>query len=129
MALLKERLKNGEQVLGTMVTTFASPDIAKILQSCGFDFFIVDCEHGAFTTREAANIIAVARGIGMPALVRIPEMRREHALKFMEMGRPGCFCPIRKQPNRRVCWWTAPNTRLWDTGAFRFRVRIRILKE
>ncbi len=65
MALLKERLKNGEQVLGTMVTTFASPDIAKILQSCGFDFFIVDCEHGAFTTREAANIIAVARGIGM----------------------------------------------------------------
>ena len=50
MALLKERLKNGEQVLGTMVTTFASPDIAKILQSCGFDFFIVDCEHGAFTT-------------------------------------------------------------------------------
>ena len=42
MALLKERLKNGEQVLGTMVTTFASPDIAKILQSCGFDFFIVD---------------------------------------------------------------------------------------
>ena len=35
MALLKERLKNGEQVLGTMVTTFASPDIAKILQSCG----------------------------------------------------------------------------------------------
>lgn len=89
MALLKERLKNGEQVLGTMVTTFASPDIAKILQSCGFDFFIVDCEHGAFTTREAANIIAVARGIGMPALVRIPEMRREHALKFMEMGASG----------------------------------------
>ena len=93
MALLKERLKNGEQVLGTMVTTFASPDIAKILQSCGFDFFIVDCEHGAFTTREAANIIAVARGIGMPALVRIPEMRREHALKFMEMGASGLLLP------------------------------------
>ena len=93
MALLKERLKNGEQVLGTMVTAFASPDMAKILQSCGFDFFIVDCEHGAFTTREAANIIAVARGIGMPALVRIPEMRREHALKFMEMGASGLLLP------------------------------------
>ena len=92
-AMDEERLKNGEQVLGTMVTTFASPDIAKILQSCGFDFFIVDCEHGAFTTREAANIIAVARGIGMPALVRIPEMRREHALKFMEMGASGLLLP------------------------------------
>lgn len=93
MTPLKERLRNGEQVLGTMVTTFASVDIAKILQNCGFDFFIVDCEHGAFTTREVANIIAVARGIGMPALVRIPEMRREHALKFMEMGASGLLLP------------------------------------
>ena len=93
MASLKERLRNGEQVLGTMVTTFTAPDIAKILQVCGFDFFIVDCEHGAFTTREVANIIAVARGIGMPALVRIPEMRREHALQFMEMGASGLLLP------------------------------------
>ena len=93
MASLKERLRNGEQLLGTMVTTFASPDIAKILQVCGFDFLIVDCEHGSFTTREVANIIAVSRGIGMPALVRIPEMRREHALKFMEMGASGLLLP------------------------------------
>ena len=93
MASLKQRLRNGEQVLGTMVTTFASPDIAKILQVCGFDFLIVDCEHGSFTTREVANIIAVSRGIGMPALVRIPEMRREHALKFMEMGASGLLLP------------------------------------
>lgn len=93
MAFLKQRLRAGEQVLGTMVTTFASPDIGKILKNCGFDFFIVDCEHGAFTTREVANIIAAARGIGMPALVRIPEMRREHALKFMEMGASGLLLP------------------------------------
>lgn len=93
MASLKERLRNGDQLLGTMVTTFVAPDIAKILQVCGFDFLIVDCEHGAFTTREVANIIAVARGIGMPALVRIPEMRREHALKFMEMGASGLLLP------------------------------------
>lgn len=93
MISLKERLRKGQQVLGTMVTTFASPDIAKILQNCGFDFFIVDCEHGSFNTREVANIIAVARGIGMPALVRIPEMRREHALKYMEMGASGLLLP------------------------------------
>ena len=93
MQSLKQRLRAGEQVLGTMVTTFTSPDIARLLQNCGFDFFIVDCEHGAFTTREVANIIAEARGIGMPALVRIPEMRREHALKFMEMGASGLLLP------------------------------------
>lgn len=93
MQSLKQRLRNGEQVLGTMVTTFASPDIAKILKNCGFDFIIIDCEHGAFTTREVANIIAEARGINFPALVRIPEMRREHALKFMEMGASSLLLP------------------------------------
>ena len=93
MTTLKQRLRNGEQVLGTMVATFASTDIGRILQSCGFDFFIIDCEHGSFTTREAANMIAAARGAGMPALVRIPEMRREHALKFMEMGASGLLLP------------------------------------
>lgn len=90
---LKERLKNGEQLLGTMVTTITSPDIARLLQVAGFDFFIIDCEHGAFTTREVANIIAVARGIDIPVMVRIPEMRREHALKFMEMGASGLLLP------------------------------------
>lgn len=93
MQNLKQRLRGGEQVLGTMVTTFTSPDIAKILKNCGFDFFIVDCEHSSFTTREVANIIAEARGASIPALVRIPEMRREHALKFMEMGASGLLLP------------------------------------
>ncbi|MEG2020677.1 MAG: aldolase/citrate lyase family protein, partial [Oscillospiraceae bacterium] len=93
MATIKERLKNKEQLLGTMVTTTTSPDIARLLQVAGFDYFIIDCEHGAFTTREVANIIAVARGIGIPAMVRIPEMRREHALKFMEMGASGLLLP------------------------------------
>ncbi len=93
MQNLKQRLRGGEQVLGTMVTTFTSPDIAKILKNCGFDFFIVDCEHGSFTTREVANIIAEARGASIPALVRIPEMRREHALKCMEMGASGLLLP------------------------------------
>lgn len=90
---LKQRLYSGEHVLGTMVTTISNPDISKLLQQYGFDFFIIDCEHGSFTSREVANIIAVARGIGMPALVRIPEMRREHALHYMEMGASGLLLP------------------------------------
>lgn len=90
---LKQRLRNGENLIGTMVTTFASADMAKLLKQYGFDFFIIDCEHGAFTTREVADMIAVARAISLPAMVRIPEMRREHALKFTEMGANGLLLP------------------------------------
>lgn len=90
---LKQRLQNGEALLGTMVTTFAAADMAKLLNQYGFDFFIIDCEHGSFTTREVADMIAVARAVSLPAMVRIPEMRREHALKFTEMGANGLLLP------------------------------------
>ena len=64
----KTRIQSGEHLLGTMVTTFASADLPKILKACGFDFFIIDCEHGSFTTREVADMICVARAIELPGM-------------------------------------------------------------
>ncbi len=90
---IKERLARGEQVIGTMVTVFDSPEIGKILKVCGFDFFIVDCEHGHFDYQSVGNMAALAREAGMPMLVRVPEARREIVLKYMEMGASGLLLP------------------------------------
>jgi 2-keto-3-deoxy-L-rhamnonate aldolase RhmA len=90
---LKERLKAGQSILGTMVTVFENPEIAKILKVCGFDFFIVDCEHGNFDYSDVAKMCTVAREAGIPPMVRIPEVRREVVLKFMEMGARGLLLP------------------------------------
>ena len=89
----KSRMQSGQRLLGTMVTTFTGTDLPKILAGCGFDFIVIDCEHGSFTTRETADMIATARAIGLPAMVRIPELRREHVLKVMEMGAAGILLP------------------------------------
>ena len=90
---LKKRIQSGERVLGTMVTTFDTPDLAKILKVCGFDFFIIDCEHGSFSYDGCSRMIGVARSIGLPAIVRIPGPLREPALKFMEMGAADLLLP------------------------------------
>lgn len=90
---LKERLKAGQSILGTMITVFDNPEIAKILKVCGFDFFIVDCEHGNFDYSDVAKISTVAREAGIPMMVRIPEARREVVLKFMELGARGLLLP------------------------------------
>lgn len=90
---IKERLARGEQVIGTMVTVFDNPEIAKILKVCGFDFFIVDCEHGHFDYQSVGNMCTVAREAGIPAMVRIPEVKREVVLKYMEMGATGLLLP------------------------------------
>lgn len=97
---LKARLKRGERVLGTMVTVFENPEIAKMLKVCGFDFLIVDCEHGAFNYGSVANILALARECGIAAMVRVPEPRREVILKFMEMGAAGLLLPNTDTPEQ-----------------------------
>lgn len=90
---LKEKLKAGQSILGTMVTVFENPEIAKILKVCGFDFFLVDCEHGNFDYSDVAKMFAVAREAGIPPMVRIPEVKREVVLKYMEMGARGILLP------------------------------------
>ena len=90
---LKQKLRNNEAVVGTMITTFDNPELAKILKVCGFDFFVVDCEHGHFDYSAVGNICLVAREAGIPAVVRIPEVRREIVLKYMEMGATGLLLP------------------------------------
>ena len=40
---LKNRLKNGEIVYGTMVQEMTSPTVAQIFQRSGFDFIMIDC--------------------------------------------------------------------------------------
>jgi 2-keto-3-deoxy-L-rhamnonate aldolase RhmA len=90
---LKEKLRKGESLVGTMVIVFDNPEIAKLLKLCGFDFFLVDCEHGNFDYSAVANLFAVAREAGIPPMVRIPEVRREVVLKYMEMGARGILLP------------------------------------
>lgn len=97
---LKARLQQGECVLGTMITIFDNPEIAKILKVCGFDYFIVDCEHGGFNYSAVANILALARETGIAGLVRVPEAKREVVLKFMEMGAAGLLLPNTDTPEQ-----------------------------
>ena len=42
---LKERLKNGEQVLGCW-TMLGNPQVVEILSLAGFDYLVLDQEHG-----------------------------------------------------------------------------------
>lgn len=90
---LKDRLTAGQPLLGTMVTVFDNPEIAKMLKVCGFDFFLVDCEHGSFDDGAVARMFAVGREAGIPPMIRIPEARREVVLKAMEMGAKGILLP------------------------------------
>jgi 2-keto-3-deoxy-L-rhamnonate aldolase RhmA len=93
MNSLKRRLKQGEGVVGTIVSEVRNPNIACMLAQAGFEFFIIDNEHGTYGVETVSNMIAAARGAGIEVIVRIPEIRREAILKPLDSGAAGLLVP------------------------------------
>jgi 2-dehydro-3-deoxyglucarate aldolase/4-hydroxy-2-oxoheptanedioate aldolase len=94
MNLLKERLNSNQFILGTMISEISSPNLPRMLKAGGFEFAILDCEHGSFDYSDASGIIGIANCINMPIVVRIPEIRREVITKYMDMGANGLMSPM-----------------------------------
>jgi 2-dehydro-3-deoxyglucarate aldolase/4-hydroxy-2-oxoheptanedioate aldolase len=90
---LRQRLKNGETVIGTMVQEVRTPAIAQILKQVGFDFLMLDLEHGAFDLETAAEIIRVARLAEIPPLVRVAGPQYELIARILDQGAVGVMLP------------------------------------
>ena len=87
--LLKQRLGRGEMALGIMLSEIYVPNITRLLAGCGYDFLLVDCEHGYFDMTQVANLIAVAEGVRLPVIVRVTQPSRTHVTKYLDMGAQG----------------------------------------
>jgi 2-keto-3-deoxy-L-rhamnonate aldolase RhmA len=98
MSRLKQRLAQGEMVVGIFVAEVRNPNLAYMLANSGFDFFILDNEHGAFSVETMEAMIAGARGAGIDVVVRVPEIRREAILKPLDLGAAGLLIPMVDRP-------------------------------
>jgi len=95
---IKKRLRDGELVLGTFISEVRSPNIAYLMAQCGFDYFVLDNEHGSFSPETVSDIIAAARGADIDVIVRVPEIRRETILKPLDAGAAGLLIPQVNKP-------------------------------
>ncbi len=93
MQSLKEKIKGGKLVLGTIISEVRNPNIGNLLAQAGFEFFVIDTEHGAYNWETVSDIIAGARGAGIPVIVRVPEIRREAIMKPLDSGAAGILVP------------------------------------
>ncbi len=93
MVPLKKRLEAGDLVVGTMISEVRNPNVVNLLAKCGFDFVIVDNEHGTYSAADVSNLVAAARGADIAVIVRIPEIRRETIIKPLDSGATGLLIP------------------------------------
>lgn len=87
-------MKNEEKQLGIMLSEFGNPNIVRIFKRAGNDFVIVDDEHGYFDFSQIAALVAVANGIGLPIIIRVPGVSREYITKVLDIGADGILVPM-----------------------------------
>jgi 4-hydroxy-2-oxoheptanedioate aldolase len=68
---LKTKLLAGEQLFGVWIET-GSVINAEILAQTGFDFLLIDLEHGQGDIRECIDILRAVDSTGVPCVVRVP---------------------------------------------------------
>jgi 4-hydroxy-2-oxoheptanedioate aldolase len=91
--LLKEKLNAGQATLGPFVG-FPSPAITETMGWLGFDFVIIDCEHGPIDYETAENMIRAAELSNTTPLVRIGLNEQQHIQRYLEAGAQGVLIPL-----------------------------------
>ncbi len=93
MISLKARLHEGKVVFGTFLFEIVHPSVVKIMANAGFDFVLIDMEHGSHTVDSVAMLATVARAANMAPLVRVAEVSRTNVLRSLEAGASGIMLP------------------------------------
>lgn len=94
---VKDKLRRGEVVFGAFIP-MPSPDIVEIIALAGFDFALLDAEHGRISPDDAYPMILAAEARDIPAFVRIGENDRQVILKYLDLGVSGVMIPQTNSP-------------------------------
>lgn len=89
---LRKKLTNGYLAFGA-VTQIPSTALVEILGLSGFDFAMIDTEHGMYDIQTAGELIRAANGSGLDALVRVIGNDKGVIMKALDMGAQGVIVP------------------------------------
>ena len=63
-----------------------APEVIDMLGLNGFDFIVIDCQHGPFGIETAERMARAAAATGLAAAVRIPRLDEVEILKALDAG-------------------------------------------
>lgn len=87
----RKRLRNGDRLLGTMVT-LPTASTAEVLADAGFDWLFIDAEHGPL---EASDILGILQAVGhkTACIVRVPALDEGLIKRVLDLGAQGIIVP------------------------------------
>ena len=89
---LKEALKEGKNVFGPFMK-FTDPAAVEIMGFAGFDFVIIDAEHGPISMQSAQNMIRAAETANITPIIRVSSDDEALILRALDIGAQGIEIP------------------------------------
>ncbi|MCU0426329.1 MAG: aldolase/citrate lyase family protein [Candidatus Kapabacteria bacterium] len=88
----RTKLQKGQPIFGVISPT-TDPVITEYCGLAGFDFYMLDGEHGAITPSNADGMIRAAESVGITPLARVRSLDEKLILQFMDLGVMGVMMP------------------------------------
>ncbi|MYC29308.1 MAG: hypothetical protein F4X65_04355 [Chloroflexi bacterium] len=88
----KAKLAAGEVVFGAIITRYA-PDLVEIFGAVGYDFVMIDCEHGPMNLDQVEHMVRAGEAFGITPIARIPNHEESTILRFLDRGLQGIIVP------------------------------------
>jgi 2-dehydro-3-deoxyglucarate aldolase/4-hydroxy-2-oxoheptanedioate aldolase len=92
MADLRSRVRAGEMLIGVF-SDLASPMAAELCGEAGYDWTVLDLEHGAATEADLLALLYAVGSTSMAAIVRPPSAERLRVGRALDLGAAGIMLP------------------------------------
>lgn len=89
----KKILREGKVAIGTMINMIRSPQVVQLLGAAGWDFFILDAEHGQFGWETMTDFMSVSRYETIDSMVRVVDPVYPLLARTLDLGAQGLICP------------------------------------
>lgn len=89
---LKEVLKEGKNVFGPFMK-LTDPAVVEIMGFAGFNFVIIDTEHGPISIETAQNMIRAAESVNITPIIRVGSNDEALILRALDIGAQGIEIP------------------------------------
>ena len=89
---MKAKLAAGEPAFGVSVM-IPSPQVVEMIGAFGFDWVLLDCEHGTLTLESVELMAMAAEACGLTAIARPVTKSPEHILQVLDRGVVGVQVP------------------------------------
>ena len=91
--LTKEKINAGKTVYGVFVN-MGCPTIVEIVGLIGFDFILIDAEHGPMGVETCEHMVRAADNVNITPIIRVAVNIQQNILRYLDIGALGVQMPM-----------------------------------